>query len=139
MGANQLLSLGIQPDVIIGDLDSVQLELYIKSDIIHTPNQNYCDFTKAIDYLKKQELVESIILGLNGGTLDHILQNINVFLTTQSIFYAPPIVGVILQAGNQKIFSLNKNTKISLIGIPAAQITTTVSYTHLTLPTSELV
>lgn len=138
-GANQLSSLGIQPDIIIGDLDSLQLELYTKSHIIHTPNQNYCDFAKALDYLKKKELVETIILGLSGGTLDHILQNINIFLTTQSIFYAPPIVGIILQAGIQKTFSLNKNTKISLIGIPAAQITTLglkwdLTYDNLTFP-----
>lgn len=123
-GANQLLSIGIQPDVIIGDLDSLQIKSHRNFHIIYTPDQDYCDFSKALNYVKKNNLLQPIVLGISGGEIDHILQNINVFLSTESIFYSPPIIGLILQGGQKRIFKLKQNTKISLIGMPAAQIST---------------
>ncbi len=157
--ANQLLSMGIQPDLVIGDLDSINPIILLFNDfaalregraesksrralsnnagkfiseeyictnlnIIHTPDQDYCDFYKAVEHLTAIKLLPSIIVGMGGGVIDHILQNINIFLSTDSIFYAPPIVGHILQPGIAKFFSLKKNTKISLLGIPTAQIST---------------
>ncbi|MGL9681651.1 MAG: hypothetical protein ACR5K2_01400 [Wolbachia sp.] len=71
------------------------------------------------------KLLPSIITGITGGAIDHILQNINIFLSIGSIFYtsAPPIVGYILGKSITH-FSLPKNTKISLLGITKAQVTT---------------
>lgn len=121
--ANQLVSMGLRPDLVIGDLDSIDPELRHNFEVIHIQDQNYCDFYKTIDYLKLANLLPSIITGIGGGTIDHILQNINVFLNTESIFYAPPVIGYVLQAGISKKFSLPINTKISLFGLPA-QIST---------------
>jgi thiamine pyrophosphokinase len=92
---------------------------------VHVPNQAFSDFQKSIHYIKINDLFPSIILGISGGYLDHILNNINIFLQTDSIFFAPPIVGHIINSENIKTFSLPVNTKISFIGVPTANVTTT--------------
>ncbi|MGL9688807.1 MAG: thiamine diphosphokinase [Wolbachia sp.] len=124
-GANRLLSIGVQPDLVMGDLDSVNPSLRASLNTICLPDQDYCDFSKAMARLKTMKLLPSIIMGITGGAIDHILQNINIFLSTGSIFYtsAPPMVGYILEKSITH-FSLPKNTKISLLGIPRAQVTT---------------
>ncbi|MGL9779840.1 MAG: thiamine diphosphokinase [Wolbachia sp.] len=124
-GANRLVSIGVQPDLVIGDLDSVNLDLRANLNTIYLPDQDYCDFSKAMAHLKIVKLLPSIVTGITGGAIDHILQNINIFLSTGSIFYtpSPPMVGYILQKSITH-FSLPKDTKISLLGMPTAQIST---------------
>ncbi|WP_168456316.1 thiamine diphosphokinase [Wolbachia endosymbiont of Ctenocephalides felis wCfeJ] len=124
-GANRLLSIGVKPDLVVGDLDSVNPNLHAGLSTVHLPDQDYCNFSKAIDHLQTMKLLPSIITGITGGAIDHILQNINIFLSTGSIFYtpAPPIVGYVLKKGIIH-FSLPKNTKISLLGILKAQVST---------------
>lgn len=139
-GASRLLSIGVQPDLVIGDLDSINQNLRASLNTVYLPDQDYCDFSKAIAHLKTMKILPSIITGITGGAIDHILQNINVFLSTGSIFYtpAPPIVGYTLQKGII-YFSLPKNTKMSLLGIPRTQVSTKglkweLHYSNLTFP-----
>lgn len=98
-GANRLLSIDVQPNFVIGDLDSISPNLRTGLSTVYLPDQDYCDFSKAMAHLKTIKLLPSIITGITGGAIDHILQNINVFLSTGSIFYtpAPPMVGYILK------------------------------------------
>ncbi|MDN5247869.1 MAG: thiamine diphosphokinase [Wolbachia endosymbiont of Tyrophagus putrescentiae] len=125
-GANRLVSIGIQPDFVVGDLDSISPNLRSSFNTVYLPDQNYCDFSKSVAYLKTVELLPSIITGITVGAIDHILQNINVFLKTDSIFYtnSPSMVVHILKRGITHFFSLQNNTKISLLGIPSAKIST---------------
>lgn len=73
---------------------------------------------------KKNNLLPSIILGINGGYIDHILNNINIMLSTNSIFFAAPIIGYIIKGQEQLILNLPINTKISLIGASTSEVTT---------------
>uniref|UniRef100_A0AAU7YJK8 Thiamine diphosphokinase n=2 Tax=unclassified Wolbachia TaxID=2640676 RepID=A0AAU7YJK8_9RICK len=125
-GANKLLSIGVKPDLVIGDLDSINPNLRANLNTVYLPDQDYCDFSKAMAHLKTVKLLPSIVTGITGGAIDHILQNINIFSSTDSIFYmpSPPMVGYALQKGISYFSSLLKNTKISLLGIPKAQIST---------------
>ncbi|WP_225536859.1 thiamine diphosphokinase [Wolbachia endosymbiont of Mansonella ozzardi] len=115
--------IGVQPDLVMGDLDSVNPSLRASLNTICLPDQDYCDFSKAIARLKIMKLLTLIITGITGGAIDYILQNINIFLSTGSIFYtsAPSMVDYTLEK-SITYFSLPKNTKISLLGIPRAQI-----------------
>ncbi len=121
--ANKLVAMGLKPDLVIGDLDSIWPHLLNQLDTVHIHDQNYCDFHKTINHLQFINLLPSIITGIEGGMIDHILQNINIFVSTNSIFYAPPIVGYTLRSGNTKRFNLPINTKISLLGMPATVTT----------------
>lgn len=124
-GANRLASIGVQPDFVLGDLDSINPNLRASLNTVYLSDQDYCDFSKAMTHLKTMKLLPSIITGITGGAIDHILQNINIFLSTGSIFYtpSPSTVGYTLQKGITH-FSLLKNTKVSLLGVPKAQVST---------------
>ncbi|MDR3503442.1 MAG: thiamine diphosphokinase [Legionella sp.] len=120
--ANSLHALGIHPKLIIGDLDSVHPELLESCAHLHLPNQNSNDYQKALAYLKEKDLLPAIVVGVNGGYLDHILNNINIFLETNCLLYSPPITGLVLNENSQLNCVLPLQTKISLLGIPQATL-----------------
>lgn len=123
--ANTLLKMGVKPNLIIGDLDSIDLTLCEDIPKLCENNQNFCDFEKAMAYLAKNNLLPCIILGINGGYLDHILNNINLFLGTNNICYAPPIIAFTMNSKTIKVLDIPVNTKISIIGIPDAEMSST--------------
>jgi thiamine pyrophosphokinase len=120
--ANSLLELGIVPELIIGDLDSFNPSIAMNHKTLHLEDQNSTDFQKSLSYLKTKKLLPAIVVGINGGHLDHILNNINIFLETDCILYAPPIIGYVLKEKTQRQFLLPINSKISLMGIPSASL-----------------
>lgn len=121
--ANKLHDLGIIPQIIIGDLDSLRPSIRESHTILHLPDQNSSDFQKSLSYLRENSLLPSIIVGVNGGYLDHILNNINIFMETDSLLYAPPIIGYVLKENSQHQFTLPPHTKISLMGMPSTIMT----------------
>jgi thiamine pyrophosphokinase len=122
---NKLVHLSVSPLMIIGDMDSADpAHLAIHTHVL-TPDQSTSDFEKSLVHLKKEDLLPAIIVGINGGCLDHVLHNINLFLETDSVFYAPPIIGFMIKAGQTQELYLHKSTKISLIGMPSANVTST--------------
>lgn len=123
--ANYLNSIDIIPDMIIGDLDSVAKNLLIEKKFIMDKNQNFSDFQKSIKYLESQNLLPAIILGISGGYIDHILNNINIFLDTKSIFYDDNIIGMVISEGSHQFDDLKLGTKLSIFGIPNCLISTT--------------
>lgn len=119
---NALLERGVIPHLIIGDLDSVHPELLDQCPFLHLPDQNTSDYQKALEYLKSNELMPAIVVGINGGYLDHVLNNINIFMGTECLLYAPPIRGFVINGEGSKEITLATNTKISLLGIPSAEV-----------------
>ncbi|NUF48803.1 thiamine diphosphokinase [Gilliamella sp. ESL0250] len=77
---NYLSALSIEPDFIIGDLDSYQVNKTIppETEIIHTPDQNKTDFEKAILFLASKGITEFDVYGACGRASDHFLGNISV-------------------------------------------------------------
>jgi len=114
--ANQLHKLSVKPEIIIGDLDSLDPLLFTDIELIKILDQNTSDFDKACAYADQSKLLPSIVLGVNGGYIDHILNNIKIFTSIGGIFYAPPIVGYVLNNEHSIPFILPINTKISIIG-----------------------
>lgn len=120
--ANRLTALGIQPTLIIGDLDSVYPQILAEYPFIHVPCQNSNDYQKALQYMEAQDLLPAIIVGIQGGMLDHVLNNINIFMQGDNLLYAPPICGIVLKENTSRELLLPLETKISLIGIPTAMV-----------------
>ena len=121
---NTLMQRGIKPKLIIGDFDSVDLSSVQGITLKHEPCQSSSDFQKALKHLGEVGLLPTVILGLNGGFIDHILNNVNIFMESDNIFYAPPILGYILKQ-KTSTFSFPCNTKVSLMGIPSALVSST--------------
>lgn len=122
--ANSLMKMGVKPDLVVGDLDGIESALLDQVETLYVYDQNFCDYEKALDYLTANDLLPCIVVGVNGGCLDHILNNMNIFMRSKNVLYAPPVFGWVMNKGEQKSFELPMDTKISLIGMPASQVTT---------------
>ncbi len=114
---NTLIKMGLEPDYVIGDLDSLTPNLISKNKIIYTPDQNKTDFEKSLEVLKSKDLLPSIVCGVNGGALDHIFFNLNVIIQNDCFFYSPPYVGIVISSSAN--LNLQIGTRISIFGFNA--------------------
>ena len=80
--ANEYISQGHTPDVIIGDGDSLSPENKERfADIVHyNPDQETNDQTKAVQFLQKKGIRKIAIVGATGKREDHTLGNISLLI-----------------------------------------------------------
>lgn len=76
--------LGIAPDVIVGDMDSIEdlslLERYENVDIERYDRaKDWTDTEIGVQYLWKRKITDITILGGGGGRLDHLLGIVALF------------------------------------------------------------
>jgi thiamine pyrophosphokinase len=78
--AEKLVAHGLEPGIIIGDLDSVSPELRkrYKKILIRDPDQETNDLTKAVNWCVTSGIREVAILGATGIREDHTLGNISL-------------------------------------------------------------
>lgn len=78
--ADRLLAAGLEPDVIIGDLDSLSEDSRHRfaDRLIHVADQECNDLTKAVRYCHEQGYGVLHILGATGKREDHSLGNISL-------------------------------------------------------------
>ncbi|XP_047022678.1 thiamin pyrophosphokinase 1 isoform X2 [Helicoverpa zea] len=97
------------PDLITGDFDSITDEILEKykqkgCKIIHTPDQNYTDFTKALLELNIHsnmvgvQLTHVIAIAQTSGRLDQILGNIQTLFLVRDKFLVGPNTNVFLMS-----------------------------------------
>lgn len=83
-GANHAKKLGLTPDYIIGDLDSVKqqtINFYkSKSKIIRLKRQNDTDVEKCLKFAINNGFEEAILLGVTGDRLDHTFCNLGIVI-----------------------------------------------------------
>jgi len=133
-GANSARKIGIIPDFIIGDLDSIELSTlkYFenKSTIIQIKRQNDTDVEKCLKFAIKKGFKEVILLGLTGNRLDHTICNlgivikffnqIKIYLAAESSFLTPinKVTTFKSKIGETiSIYAFDKKTKISSVGL----------------------
>lgn len=76
-GADKLQEFGIDPDLIIGDMDSSVLVVKTGSHHIHqTPDQSKSDLEKALDWCLENDISSLTLVGLTGGRDDHHFANL---------------------------------------------------------------
>lgn len=81
-GAAQALALGVAPDVIIGDMDSLPGEAQASLSaqgcefLVHPRAKDETDLELALSYVVERGFREVVILGALGGRLDHTLANV---------------------------------------------------------------
>lgn len=76
-GAYNKIKDDVPLNTVIGDLDSSR---NIGEDVttIHTPNQDYTDFEKSLDYLMNQNYQTVDVYNAHGGDGDHYLGNLSI-------------------------------------------------------------
>jgi thiamine pyrophosphokinase len=119
---NLLKERGIAADIAIGDCDSIRGAVVQETQKIVMGDQSFTDFQKALKFAGENHLLPSIILGINGGYVDHILNNVAIFSQTDSIGYMSPNVGLVLR--NHLTLNLPRATKLSLFAMPFGRIST---------------
>lgn len=88
--AKKLAELNIQPNIIIGDMDSIMespmsdkekaiRQAFPTSKIIIQLDQNTTDFEKALQYTNDNGIRKVLCLGMLGRSADHILHNLALF------------------------------------------------------------
>ena len=107
--ANYLIKNNIKPNIIIGDLDSLDTKLDLStSNVIKVEDQNSTDFEKALSYIKAHNSHPVLVLGINGGEIDHILDNTNKFIK-----YSTDIPMVFFDAPNKWSIAIQKEIVIT--------------------------
>ena len=83
-GANSAMKMGLIPDYIIGDLDSIHevtLKYYkAKARIIKISRQNDTDVEKCLKHAIKHKFEEAVLAGVTGDRLDHTFCNLGIVL-----------------------------------------------------------
>lgn len=83
-GANQARKLGLTPEYIIGDLDSIKKQIINfyknKSKIIKLKRQNDTDVEKCLKFAIKNKFEEAVLLGVTGDRLDHTFCNLGIVI-----------------------------------------------------------
>ena len=82
-GANRIAGFEIQPDIIIGDMDSVTKETLQKLSnitLIRRPEQESSDLQKALEFIESrvQGKQKVVVLGASGERQDHFLGSISL-------------------------------------------------------------
>jgi len=129
---NQVIQTNIKPDLIMGDLDSIEkniLEKY-KENTIKLTDQNYNDFQKILFWLKKKKYKKLDIIGMEGKRIDHLIGNFNIILKEVAnfdltifsefgIFYTVQKRRIFKKCKKKcfSLFSFNKNNKITTKGL----------------------
>ena len=133
-GANSALKLGLNPDFIIGDLDSIELKTkeYFagKCRIIQMKRQNDTDVEKCLKFAISKGFSETILLGATGSRLDHSFCNLGIVLKFFSkikirILHDNSLLeahtgNVTLQTSRDEVISIygfDKKTKVTSAGL----------------------
>lgn len=85
-GGNTILTHGITPDVVIGDLDSFKKPENTDFDIIHDKGQETNDLEKALALVLEKKAKTCTVLGAFGKRMDHALKNLSVLKKFDSRF-----------------------------------------------------
>jgi len=111
-GANNCNNLGIVPDYVIGDLDSVKKEsIPSKSQIIIRKDQNYTDFQKSLKFAISLFPTKINVFSVIGKRTDHTIANLIILQKNKDI----PI-DIYDNYGKMQIFYPGKHQIIGEIG-----------------------
>ncbi len=85
--AQKAAGIGVQPDIVSGDFDSLDVEAaqaaLPEAEFVATPDQNLTDLQKAVGIAREQGAKGLTIAGAAGGRIDHTLGNASLLLRWQ--------------------------------------------------------
>ena len=110
-GAKYILELRFIPNVIIGDMDSIDPKLLKKFKSIKYPRKkDKTDFELAIDYCLENIFKEIIIFGILGDRIDHLIANIFLLAKVQTENRS---IKIKIIEGKKEIYVLKKEITIN--------------------------
>lgn len=92
-GYEYLKGLGIEPDVLMGDFDSLQIVPEHRHLIRHSPIKDDTDMALAAAYGEQEGFGRFLLYGGLGGRLDHTLANLQLLTGLSRKGYAAYLIG----------------------------------------------
>lgn len=125
--ADHFLSLGLVPDLIIGDCDSLsdQVKLQYGQIVCVFADQESNDQTKAVRYLASKGIRNMVILGATGKRDDHTLGNISLlvhYLECGITVVMPTDFGVFIPCRNNMNFRSFVGQQVSIFRFGAKHL-----------------
>jgi thiamine pyrophosphokinase len=114
-GYDRALECGFVPDMVIGDLDSVQSSCE-GIQRVPIPDQESSDLVKAITYLKEAGYDEFEVVGIEGGLESHQLG------VWGALVDAPEGVVIRLHTDRSEIIRINPNSPPFRVGVPIGSV-----------------
>lgn len=79
--------LGVEPDIFIGDMDSLEDHKGLKQlpderKLIYPVDKDFTDTELALKYLEDRKYRDIILIGGGGGRIDHLLAIVSIFSRT---------------------------------------------------------
>jgi thiamine pyrophosphokinase len=112
-GANSTFKLGITPNYIVGDFDSIKPSVkkyYLdKSEIIYFERQDDTDVEKSLKFAIENNFETAYLLGGTGNRLDHSICNLGIVLK----FYNK--IRIVIIHGKTILFPYSSDTKLETI------------------------
>jgi thiamine pyrophosphokinase len=118
-GAHHCQELGIIPDTLIGDMDSVQPQLiaYLQSQgtqlVVYPRDKDQIDLELALNHAVKQGAQEVLLFGLLGGRLDLSLANLMLLARDDW-----KNISLVVSDGSDTAYVMRDHDRISLSGNP---------------------
>jgi thiamine pyrophosphokinase len=131
-GAENLLNAGMQPEAIIGDMDSLRDETANRfaDRLFIDKSQETNDLTKAVLWCSEMGYKDIVILGATGKREDHTIgnislladyaKNVNVIMVTDAGIFQPFLESCTVSSfpGQQvSLFSIDPETEITSAGL----------------------
>lgn len=116
-GALTALNFELNPDIVIGDMDSLDMNKTYTFPIIRDTDQETNDLEKALLHLYGKQYETVIILGATGQRLDHTLKNLSVLKQFSDKFvsiYMKDRYGTLLMLPPEYRFNAPIGTPLSL-------------------------
>lgn len=125
--------LGIVPDILCGDFDSVDMEAaqrdFPSVAVVPTPDQEFADLEKAIVVARQRGAGEAAILGALGGRMDHTLSSFALLLHYANILSLRLLddrgVTWAIKGRKRQSFSADPGDTVSLVTFTGADVSIT--------------
>ncbi|MDE2512242.1 MAG: thiamine diphosphokinase, partial [Elusimicrobia bacterium] len=129
-GARHAKALGLIPDVIVGDMDSLPRPLpraWKKTAYLCDFDENRSDLDKALDFVERAGISRVWIAGALGGGLDHELVNLAALEARRGALELVVIGGgtARLLGPGRHVLDVRRGERFSLLAAPSAVVTLT--------------
>ena len=120
-GGERLLAAGIEPDVVVGDLDSLSAvaQKQFSDRLVRDSAPDSSDLEKAVAWARTEGADDIVVIGWSGGRLDHTLAALA--LAFEGVVFHDDRFRVSAIAGGAE-FAAEPGTLFSLMALPEAVV-----------------
>ncbi len=109
-GFDRASEFNIKPDVVIGDMDSVENGCAFENKIVYPARKDFTDSELVVQYALEHGYDELLMFGMIGTRMDHTLANISLLKQTKDV------KSVIIDANNEIYYTENEITISGKVG-----------------------